>query len=102
MNKKNYTTDCKIEYKINEDMAEFMDMRGLLKEDELHKLKDEITKVKETEESIKVNNTRTRRDGSEVDAEDCCCPPRNVMMPTFITENKFNRTLDRIKKIDNP
>lgn len=88
-------------------MAEFLSMRGIIKKDELNKYREELQRIENSsgvysgrqESGIEIRN---RRSSSKFE-EKCCCPPKNVYMPTFITDHKFDELVDHLKeeKTDN-
>lgn len=43
-----------------------------------------------------LQSRRIKRYNDEVPVDDCCCPPRNVMMPTIISEKQFKETVKRM------
>ncbi|XP_030031844.1 uncharacterized protein LOC119191893 [Manduca sexta] len=88
--------ECVVEYKINEDMPDFLKIQGVLNDDKLEELKKYIKDAqRSTTEAPKIGNIRSRRQN---DDQECCCPPRSMLMPTFITNKKFDEVTDRLKK----
>lgn len=88
---------------MDEDMFHFLRMRGLIKEDEVKSYQKDIEDYRRSnglspKEFIRQNRYR-RSDPLEVP---CCCPPRTVMMPSFITNKKFDEVVDRFDKKKDP
>lgn len=90
-----------MEYKINEAAVDFLHMRGVIKKIDLQNYKDDALKIQQSTVSpslaeVHKENRRSRRsDQSEQnESRSCCCPPAKHMVPTFITDNKFDDVLD--------
>lgn len=80
-----------------------MKITGILGEDDA-KIYEQNVKGPQESTSLSprdlLNMKRIRRqNGEDVDLEDkCCCPPRTMMMPTFITNNAFDDVLETFDK----
>ncbi|CAB3225195.1 unnamed protein product [Arctia plantaginis] len=94
--------ECAIEYKKNYDIAEFLAIQGLLKNDVSRKTMGNFRRSRENDirpyqdYNEKSSVLRMRRQALQATGNgnvDCCCPPRNIMMPTFITDKKFETLL---------
>ncbi|XP_046977531.1 uncharacterized protein LOC124543374 isoform X2 [Vanessa cardui] len=102
--------ECNMEYEINKDMIYFQNLKGIIKDNELMKLKEDfdeniIRKNKNTgkiiNETLILNRKRRHGDvilGSKELTRDCCCPTRIVKIPAFITNKKFDEVVERINK----
>lgn len=92
--------ECTLDYKINEAAAEFLHMRGILKKADLEKYKDEVTVLQklEVENSLPEKQHSRRTRSSDQNDRPCCCAPAKHMMPTFITDNKFDDILETFRK----
>ncbi|XP_063837443.1 uncharacterized protein LOC135086621 isoform X2 [Ostrinia nubilalis] len=93
--------ECEVEFKMNEDMVEFLKLRGLLKKEDIVSYQKDIEDYRKSnglspKEYIREN--RFRRSNIDDDDDDCCCPPRSVMMPTFITEKRFDEMVEQFDK----
>lgn len=85
-------------------MVEFLNIRGILVSEEVKTYKQNVEMSKKsTSLSPKelVREKRLRRSNDEFE-DQCCCPPRSMMMPTFVTENKFNEIAERFNKKEVP
>lgn len=75
-------------------MADFLNIRGIIKRKDLKKFREDLNKLVHSEgayENDEKKSEALRRKRRSGDPEShCCCPPKSVYMPTFITENKFN------------
>ncbi|PZC79755.1 hypothetical protein B5X24_HaOG215846 [Helicoverpa armigera] len=92
--------ECVVEFKINKDMADFLSMRGVIKDENLKEFREDLTKLEQSEGTTKdilsrVRGGRSRRSNAE---GNCCCPPRNVYMPTFITDKKYEELASKLKQ----
>ncbi|KAJ8737732.1 hypothetical protein PYW08_000327 [Mythimna loreyi] len=95
--------ECVLNFKINKDMVEFLDMKGILKETELKNIRADLEKMEHTagvyeQNKDKFEGIRNRRSSLNLEEKNCCCPPKTVYMPSFITEHKFIELVDKIKK----
>ena len=95
-------SECVVEFKLNKDMVEFLFLRGVLKKEQLKHYQEELQKFENTSRvqhgtQESGNGIRNRR-SSPTFQEKCCCPPKNVYMPSFITERKFDQLIDRLKE----
>lgn len=93
-----FISECEIDYKINDNIPEFLNVRGVLEDKELEKYRREQdeAKSKTTTESMpqKYKNRRLSEIGTE---NECCCSPRTLILPTFISNSRYNEVLDRLK-----
>ncbi|XP_062527188.1 uncharacterized protein LOC134199714 [Bombyx mori] len=87
--------ECAVNFKINEDVAEFLHLRGIIKDEDLTEIKEYAKTTSES--TAEKSKSRSRRTNEGTEEEQCCCPPRNVMMPTFITDKKFDEVVNRLK-----
>lgn len=95
--------ECTLEYKINEAVAEFLHMRGILKKADLEKYKHDamILQKLEVANSLPEKQKHSRRSrSSDQNDRPCCCAPAKHMMPTFITDNKFDDILETFSKLN--
>lgn len=91
-------TECVIEYKINEAAADFLHMQGVLKNSDLKNYKEDAEMVEKSAVSTSLpelfkHNRRSRR-SDQNDVRPCCCTPAKHLVPTFITDNKFDDILE--------
>lgn len=95
--------ECVLEYKINEAAADFLHMRGIMKKADLEKYKDDVMTIQKLEvpPSPEKHKHIRRSRSSESNDKPCCCAPAKHMVPTFITDNKFNDILETFSKYDN-
>ncbi|KAF9804817.1 hypothetical protein SFRURICE_007720 [Spodoptera frugiperda] len=88
--------ECVLEFKIDHNMADFLIMRGVVKKQDVNAFREEMKRLElqsknNSQSGRKMWNTLRNRRSNANDPEDtCCCPPKNVYMPTFITDSKFN------------
>ncbi|XP_031767446.1 uncharacterized protein LOC116413291 isoform X3 [Galleria mellonella] len=96
--------ECVVEFKINEYIIEFLNLRRVLKNDEAKIYQKEIKKIQQSTFPAKeiIKDRQRRRRSQDFTEVDCCCPPRTAMMPTFITEQKFDEAVDKFNKKKDP
>lgn len=77
-------------------------MRGIIKKEDLEKYKDDVVILQKLEAATllpkKVKHIRRSRSSDQGDDRPCCCAPAKHMVPTFITDNKFDDILDALRK----
>ncbi|XP_047544400.1 formin-like protein 2 [Vanessa atalanta] len=92
--------ECNMEYEINKDIIYFQNLKGIIKDDELMQLKEDLNEkiIRKNNNRGKIINeslilNRKKRHGdvildSKELTRDCCCPTRIVKIPAFITNKK--------------
>ncbi|XP_045458275.1 uncharacterized protein LOC123668593 [Melitaea cinxia] len=102
--------ECNMQYEINEDMIYFQNLKGIIKDNQLKQLQEDFDKINYRKNNAiekKYNETgvstrkRRRSDvilNSKDTVKDCCCPTKNVRIPAFITDKKFDEVIERLKK----
>lgn len=97
--------ECSLEYKINEAAAELLHMQGIMKTEDLEKYKDDVAELQKLEmmTSLPEKHKYIRRSRSSDQGQDrpCCCAPTKHMVPTFITDDKFDDILETFSKNNN-
>lgn len=79
-------------------MPEFLRLRGVLTNEDFQAINNNVRRMSASEAIVysgdkeKAAMLRKRRQARDGEVE-CCCPPRNIMMPTFITDQKFKTLL---------
>lgn len=68
---------------MNEAIATFPNIRSIINKTQMKELK-EVVREQKIRRNYKVTQER-------------CCPPKNILMPTFITDEKFGRIIERLK-----
>ncbi|XP_073959778.1 uncharacterized protein [Choristoneura fumiferana] len=87
--------ECKLDFKLNEEAVDLLNIRGVLNQKEVQQFKDDMEIIKEkTKSSVLERSARMRRNNDKAPSEQCCCPPQTAMMPTFVAERRFNNVLD--------
>lgn len=90
-------------------MTEFLAIRGIIKKEEIKNVQEKNKEMdhnhgiyegmKESKE--KVETAKNRRSSLITEKYNCCCPPKSVYMPSFITDHKFDQLIDTYKKDKN-
>lgn len=94
--------ECVIDYKVNKDMVDFLHMRGIIKKKDLQKVREDLENLTLSSgvyqgSLAKGREIRNRRSNDNYE-DKCCCPPKNMYMPTFITDHKFDKLVKRYKQ----
>ncbi|XP_053624695.1 uncharacterized protein LOC128683277 [Plodia interpunctella] len=103
--------ECEVEFQPNEDMIDFLHLRGVINETKAEEYKEDLKKISDSPEPSFKNKILERRrrmnrpeDDQKIDKaqnledrEHCCCPPHSIMLPTFITDQKFDELVERIE-----
>ncbi|KAJ8737105.1 hypothetical protein PYW07_000376 [Mythimna separata] len=96
--------ECVLDYKINKDMVEFLNVKGIIQKHELKEAREDVQKMERSpsggvyqKNEDKIHVIRNRRSSLDGDEKNCCCPPKTVYMPAFITDHKFDELIDKIK-----
>uniref|UniRef100_A0A2A4J007 Uncharacterized protein n=1 Tax=Heliothis virescens TaxID=7102 RepID=A0A2A4J007_HELVI len=92
--------ECTVEFKVNKAMADFLNMRGVIKKEHFKDILADLTKVEELEGTTKDilsrhGGSRSRRSNTD---NSCCCPPRDMYMPAFITDSKYEEITNKFKQ----
>ncbi|KAH9637296.1 hypothetical protein HF086_006940 [Spodoptera exigua] len=93
--------ECVLDFKLNKDMVDFLNMRGVIKKEDVKSFQEDLKRLEQSQKDDKqIGSKRTdrnRRSNAEDSGDNCCCPPKNVYMPTFITDNKFDDVVNKFK-----
>lgn len=95
-----FFSECTMDYKFIKDILHSLHHKGLIKIKEVKKLKEEFLKANG---SVNMDDALVRRkrnvrivgDSKEF-TKDCCCPPRSIKIPAFITDSRFDEVIERI------
>ncbi|XP_026727853.1 uncharacterized protein LOC113493975 isoform X2 [Trichoplusia ni] len=75
--------ECVVEFKINEDMADFLNIRGVIKKDELKTFREDLSKLVRKsgayDGDAQKGQELSRKRRSGYDLASCCCPPKNLI-----------------------
>lgn len=97
--------ECILNYKFNEAAAEILHMQGIMTKADMKKYKHDVMMLQKLEKTTSLPEKhkyfRRSRRSDQGDDRPCCCAPAKHMVPTFITDNKFDDILETLNKNDN-